>query len=45
MKKKHFNVFFNCITFLNKEALDKANTKGLLEETAPLKYIVKTSLV
>lgn len=45
MKEKHFNVFFSCITFLNKEPLDKANTKGLLDETAPLEHIVRTSLL
>lgn len=45
MKKKHFNVFFSWNTPLNKEPLDKANTKGLLEETAPPEHIVRTSLL
>lgn len=45
MKEKHFNVFFSCNTLLNKESLDKANTKGLLEETAPLEHIVRTPLL
>lgn len=45
MKEKHFNVLFSCNTLRNKEPLDKANTKGLLEETVPLEHIVRTSLL